>query len=154
MPLTPSGKIDRRALPARPGTRSDLEEAHIAPRDDLEKRLALIWERVLGLQSVGIRDSFFDLGGHSLLAVRLVWEIEKELGQRLPLVSFFHDPTIEYLASLLRQDVRSISWPTLVKIQADGPKPPLVCVYVWHGNADKRRLWTIRLNLNEGRPGN
>jgi len=135
LPLTPSGKIDRHALPARLGTRSDLEEAHIAPRDDIEKRLALIWERVLGLQSVGIRDSFFDLGGHSLLAVRLVWEIEKELGQRLPLVSFFHDPTIEYLASLLRQDVRSISWPTLVKIQADGPKPALVCVSMPNVNA-------------------
>jgi amino acid adenylation domain-containing protein len=128
LPLTPSGKIDRRALPARSGARPNLEEARIAPRDDLEKRLAQIWERVLGLQSVGIRDSFFDLGGHSLLAVRLVWEIEKELGQRLPLVSFFHDSTIEYHAGLLRQDVRSISWPTLVKIQADGPKAPLVCV--------------------------
>jgi amino acid adenylation domain-containing protein len=128
LPLTPSGKVDRRALPARSGERPDLEEAHIAPRDELEKRLAHIWERVLGLQSVGIRDSFFDLGGHSLLAVRLVWEIEKELGQRLPLVSFFHDSTIEYHAGLLRQDVRSISWPTFVKIQAGGPKPPLVCV--------------------------
>ena len=135
LPLTPSGKIDRRALPARPGTRPDLEEAHIPPRDDLEKRLAHIWERVLGLQSVGIRDSFFDLGGHSLLAVRLVWEIEKELGQRLPLVSFFHDSTIEYLAGLLRQDVRSISWPTLVKIQADGPKAPLFCVSMPNVNA-------------------
>ena len=135
LPLTPSGKIDRRALPARPGTRPDLEEAHVAPRDDLEKRLTHIWERVLGLQSVGIRDSFFDLGGHSLLAVRLVWEIEKELGQRLPLVSFFHDSTIEYLAGLLRQDVRSISWPTLVKIQADGPKAPLFCVSMPNVNA-------------------
>jgi thioesterase domain-containing protein/acyl carrier protein len=135
LPLTPSGKIDRRALPARSGTRPDLEEARIAPRDDLEKRLAHIWERVLGLQSVGIRDSFFDLGGHSLLAVRLVWEIEKELGQRLPLVSFFHDSTIEYLAGLLRQDVRSISWPTLVKIQADGPKAPLFCVSMPNVNA-------------------
>jgi amino acid adenylation domain-containing protein len=134
LPLTPSGKIDRRALPSRPGMRPDAEEA-VAPRDDLEKQLARIWERVLGLQSVGIRDSFFDLGGHSLLAVRLVWEIEKELGQKLPLVSFFHDSTIEYLAGLLRQDVRSISWPTLVKIQADGPKAPLVCVSMPNVNA-------------------
>jgi len=135
LPLTPSGKIDRRALPARPGMRAYQEEARIAPRDDLEKRLAQIWEKVLGLESVGIRDSFFDLGGHSLLAVRLVWEIEKELGQRLPLVSFFHDSTIEYLASLLRQGVKSISWPTLVKIQTDGSKAPLICVSMPNVNA-------------------
>ncbi len=134
-PLTPSGKIDRRALPAPPKTRPDLEEAHTAPRDDLETRLARIWERVLEVQSVGVRDNFFELGGHSLLAVRLVSEIEKELGQRLPLVSFFQGATIEYLARLLRQGVRSISWPTLVKIQADGPKAPLVCVSMPNVNA-------------------
>jgi aspartate racemase len=134
-PLTPSGKIDRRALPVPPETRPDLEEAHIAPRNDLERRLANIWERVLSVQSVGVRDNFFDLGGHSLLAVRLVWEIEKELGQRLPLVSFFQGATIEYHASLLRQDVRSISWPTLVKIQGDGSKTPLFCVSMPNVNA-------------------
>ncbi len=135
LPLTPSGKIDRRALPSQTGTRADLEEAHIAPRNDLERRLADIWERVLGVQSVGVQDNFFNLGGHSLLAVRLVWEIEKELGQRLPLVSFFQGATIEYHASLLRQDVRSISWPTLVKIQADGSKTPLFCVSMPNVNA-------------------
>lgn len=134
-PLTPSGKIDRRALPVPPETRPELEEAHIAPRDDLEARLARIWERVLEVKSVGVRDNFFELGGHSLLAVRLVSEIEKELGQRLPLVSFFQGATIEYLAGLLRQGVSSISWPTLVKIQTNGSKPPLVCVSMPNVNA-------------------
>ena len=134
-PLTPNGKIDRRALPVPPKTRPELEEAHIAPRDDLETRLARIWEKVLEVQSVGVRDNFFELGGHSLLAVRLVSEIEKELGQRLPLVSFFQGATIEYLASLLRQGVRSISWPTLVKIQPDGQKAPLFCVSMPNVNA-------------------
>ncbi|MEN3329445.1 MAG: hypothetical protein V7638_4252 [Acidobacteriota bacterium] len=134
-PLTPNGKIDRRALPVPPETRPELEEAHIAPRDDLETRLARIWERVLEVQSVGVRDNFFELGGHSLLAVRLVSEIEKELGQRLPLVSFFQGATIEYLAGLLRQGVSSISWPTLVKIQTDGSTAPLVCVSMPNVNA-------------------
>jgi aspartate racemase len=134
-PLTSNGKIDRRALPLPPETRPELEEAPIAPRDDLEARLARIWERVLEVKSVGVRDNFFDLGGHSLLAVRLVSEIEKELGQRLPLVSFFQGATIEYLAGLLRQDVRSISWPTLVEIQTGGSKAPLICVSMPNVNA-------------------
>jgi amino acid adenylation domain-containing protein len=135
LPLTPSGKIDRRALPQHDGTRPELEEAHVAPRDDLERRLANIWERLLGVQSVGVRDNFFNLGGHSLLAVRVVSEIEKETGQRLPLISFFQGPNIEYLASLLRQDVRSLSWPTLVEIQAGGPNVPLFCVSMPNVNA-------------------
>ena len=134
-PLSPNGKIDRRALPAPPETRPEMEEAHIAPRDDLETRLARIWERVLEVQSVGVRDNFFELGGHSLLAVRLFSEIEKELGQRLPLVSFFQGATIEYLAGLLRKGVSSISWPTLVKIQTDGSKAPLICVSMPNVNA-------------------
>lgn len=135
LPLTPSGKIDRRALPQPDGARPALEETHVAPRDDLERRLANIWERLLAVKSVGIRDNFFNLGGHSLLAVRVVSEIAKETGQRLPLVSFFQGPNIEYLASLLRQDVRSISWPTLVEIQAGGPNAPLFCVSIPNVNA-------------------
>lgn len=134
-PLTSSGKIDRRALLHAGGTSPQLEETHIAPRDDLEKQLATIWERLLGVQSVGIRDDFFHLGGHSLLAVRLVSEIQKVTGKRLPLVSFFQGANIEYLASLLRQDVRSLSWPTMVQIQTGGPNPPLFCVSMPNVNA-------------------
>jgi aspartate racemase len=135
LPLMASGKIDRRALPSPNGTRPELDEAHIAPRDDLERRLAGVFERVLEVQSVGIRDDFFDLGGHSLLAVRLVSEIEKEVGQRLPLVSFFQGANIESLASLLRQDLRSVSWPTLVEIQKGVKEVPLFCVSMPNVNA-------------------
>ena len=135
LPLTPSGKIDRRSLPAPDGARPELEDTRVAPRDDLEQRLARIWEKLLGVQSIGIRDNFFDLGGHSLLAVRLVSDIEKEVGQRIPLVSFFQGATIEYLAGLLRQDPRSLSWPTLIEIQTGGTKPPLFCVSTPNLNA-------------------
>ena len=148
-PLSANGKIDRRALPVPHETRQELEQPHIAPRDDLETRLAHIWERVLGVESVGVRDSFFDLGGHSLLAVRLVWEIEKEFGQRLPLVSFFHDSTIEYLAGLLRRGVSSISWPTLVKIQTEGSKAPLICVSMPNVNALGYRSLARYLGANQ-----
>jgi aspartate racemase len=149
LPRTPSGKIDRGALPHADGTRPDLEEAHIPPRDDLERRLANIWERLLGVQPIGIRDDFFHLGGHSLLAVRLVSEIQKETGQRLPLISFFQGPNIEYLASLLRQDVRSLSWPTLVEIQAGGPNPPLFCVSMPNVNALGYRSLARYLGKNQ-----
>jgi thioesterase domain-containing protein/acyl carrier protein len=134
LPITPAGKIDRHALPAPDGSRQ-VEEVHIAPRDDMERRLARIWEKLLGVQSVGVRDNFFDLGGHSLLAVQLVSEIEKEVGQRLPLVSLFQGANIESLANLLRQDVSSLSWPTLIEIQVGGPKVPLFCVSMPNVNA-------------------
>jgi len=149
LPLTPSGKIDRRSLPKPDRDRPELEAVHVAPRDDLEKRIAHIWEKLLGVQSVGIRDNFFDLGGHSLLAVRLVSEIEKEVGQRLPLVSFFQHASIEYLASLLRQDVRSLSWPTLVEIQAGGPNAPLFCVSMPNVNALGYRSLARYLGTNQ-----
>jgi thioesterase domain-containing protein/acyl carrier protein len=135
LPLMTSGKIDHRALPPLDGTRPELEEAHIAPRDVLERRLVHVFEKVLGVQSIGIRDNFFDLGGHSLLAVRLVAEIEKEFGQRLPLVSFFEGANVEYLASLLRQDVQSREWPTLIEIQGGGESVPLFCVSMPNVNA-------------------
>jgi aspartate racemase len=135
LPLTPNGKIDRGSLPLSDANRSEQEEAYIAPHDDLERRLVRIWEKLLGVEPVGIRDNFFDLGGHSLLAVRLVSEIEKEVGQRLPLASFFQGANIESLARLLREDVSSISWPTIVEIQPGGSNPPLFCVSMPNVNA-------------------
>ena len=135
LPLTPNGKLDTRALPLPNGNRQESEETHLAPRDDLERRLARIWERLLGVEAVGIRDNFFELGGHSLLAVRLVSEIEKEVGQRPPLASFFQGANIESLAQLLRQDVSALSWPTLVGIQLSGSNPPLFCVSMPNVNA-------------------
>lgn len=149
LPLAAGGKIDRLSLPA-PDVRAQFEEFHIAPRNDLELRLAHIWERLLGVQSVGIRDNFFDLGGHSLLAVRLVSEIEKELGQRLPLVSLFQGANIEYLAGLLRQDVDSLSWPTLVEIQSGGPNVPLFCVS--HPNVNALGYRSLARHLGPDQP--
>ena len=133
LPLTSNGKLDRKALPALERTRSNSESVFIAPRDDIEVQLARIWESVLGTQSVGVRDNFFDLGGHSLLAVRLFVEIEKTIGMRLPLAAIFHAPTIEQLAGILRQGEWSESQFTIwsnypssvVPFQPKGSKPPL-----------------------------
>ncbi len=127
LPLTPNGKIDRKALPE---PRPRLSDASIVsrPRNEIEFALTLIWERVLDVRPIGLEDNFFELGGHSLLAVRLMAEIEKEFGQKIPLVSLFQSATIEGLAGILQQGVVSISWPTVVELQRGGSKPPLFCV--------------------------
>jgi amino acid adenylation domain-containing protein len=101
LPLTPSGKVDRRALPAPEPGAGEPEPACLAPRTPLEELLAGIWRELLDVERVGVRDSFFDLGGHSLLAVRLMARIRRQCGRDLPLAALFAGPTIERLAALL-----------------------------------------------------
>ena len=117
-PLTPNGKIDRRALPAPEMTvaRRDLA----APRDPLEMTLAAIWQEVLGVSPVGINDNFFDLGGHSLLAVRLLARVERAFGQAVPLATILRGPTIEQMAALLRKANASAA-SALVPFQTAAP---------------------------------
>jgi amino acid adenylation domain-containing protein len=103
LPLTPNGKIDRSALASlaravQPPCRT--EES--APMDALGRRLARIWQLLLG-GPVGLEDNFFDLGGHSLLAVRLLAEIEQEFEVKLPVTSLFQAQTIQDLALTLRE---------------------------------------------------
>jgi pimeloyl-ACP methyl ester carboxylesterase len=106
------------------------EVSYIASRDELEHQLTQIWEEVLDIQPVGIRDNFFDLGGHSLLAVRLFAQIEKEIGKNLPLSVLLQAPTIEQLATVLREEEGANAWSPLVKIQAGNPdRIPLFCVH-------------------------
>ena len=129
LPLTPTGKVDRRSLPMPERTRVELERTFVAPRNRLESQLAKIWAEVLGVKAVGVRDNFFEMGGHSLLAVRLFAQIEKTLGKRLSLATLFQAPTVEQLASILRQQGWSASWSSLVAIQPYGSKPPFFWVH-------------------------
>ena len=129
LPVTPNGKVDRRALPAPDRSRPELEKAFVAPRDDLELQLAHIWEEVLGVRPVGARDNFFELGGHSLLAVRLFALIEKRLGKTLPLTTVFQGATVEHLAGILRQQPTPGPQSSLVAIQPGGSKRPLFLVH-------------------------
>jgi amino acid adenylation domain-containing protein/FkbH-like protein len=132
LPLTPNGKVDRKALPAPDRARPELEGGYIAPREQVEQKLATIWEEVLNVRPIGIHDKFFDLGGHSLLAVRLVAKIEKVFGRKLRLATIFQAPTIAQLAAVLREDVREsnlISKTSIVEIQAQGTRPPLFLVH-------------------------
>ena len=83
LPRTIGGKIDRRNLSATPLKMAERAYTHVAPRDDLEKRLIETWEDFLGVEPIGIRDDFFELGGDSLLAVRLFARIKSMLGKEL-----------------------------------------------------------------------
>lgn len=129
LPLTSNGKIDRRALPAPDTSCFNLKASFVSPRDTLELQLVQIWEEVLNVHPVGVRDNFFDLGGHSLLAITLMGRIQQKIGKNLPLPTLFQGATIEHLASSLRQQTDSPSWSTLIAIQPDGPKRPLFCVH-------------------------
>ncbi len=134
LPLSPNGKVDREALPAPEENRLVVEKGFVPPKDELEVRLTKIWEQLLGIHPVGIRDNFFDLGGHSLLAVRLFTQIEKLFGKNLPLATLFEAPTIERLAVLLRQKGWTPSWSSLVTLQPGGAKRPFFCVHALGGN--------------------
>jgi amino acid adenylation domain-containing protein len=129
MPLTPNGKTDRRALPAPDRESLAMKGAFVAPRDVLELELAHIWETVLGLDHVGVNSNFFELGGHSLMAVRLFASIEKRLGVRLPLAMLFRAPTIEQLASLMRETAAPVAHSSLVEIQRGDAAPPIFFVH-------------------------
>jgi amino acid adenylation domain-containing protein len=134
LPLTPNGKVDRRALPAPQAGGPGSEQAYAAPRTPREELLARIWATVLGMERVGIHDSFFDLGGHSLLAVRLFAALEKQSGRSLPLASLFRAPTIAKLADLLDTESEAPDWSPIVAIQPTGEAPPLFCIPGAGGN--------------------
>jgi amino acid adenylation domain-containing protein len=103
LPLTPSGKVDRKALPSPEPVRPEIARNYVAPRDPLEEQLAVLWTELLGLQQVGVYDHFFaDLGGHSLVATQLSSRLRNALQIQVPLRWIFEGPTICALAEKIR----------------------------------------------------
>ena len=100
LPRTPSGKIDRKALPAPDVKRPDLDVAFAAPTTAVQKTLANVWADLLGIDRVGIDDNFFDLGGNSLLSIQCVAQLEGH-GLKLPIVKLYQHPTIKACAAFL-----------------------------------------------------
>jgi amino acid adenylation domain-containing protein len=134
LPLTASGKVDRRALP-EPAPAVAPERAVAPPRDAIELRLVQLWEELLDVRPIGIQDDFFALGGHSLLALGVIGGVERLCGRKLPLSALLEAPTVERLAHLLRADApREISRSLLVPMAPRGARPPLFCVHPVGGN--------------------
>jgi amino acid adenylation domain-containing protein len=120
MPLTDHDKIDRTRLPVP----HDENHPRGRIRNALERRMLAIWEQVLRIDGIGLTDNFFELGGHSLLAIRLLANIEKTFGKRLPVSTFLKAQTVEEMAAVLGEDL-SLPTSSLVEMQRGGPRPPL-----------------------------
>ncbi len=123
MPLTATGKIDRKALPAPPPARPDLENPLVLPRNPLEELLAEIWQDVLKIGEIGIEDHFFELGGQSLLAMQVTARLNAALGRDLPMEVLFRYPTIAALAEQLMQESDSVGSSALVPADRSQPLP-------------------------------
>jgi amino acid adenylation domain-containing protein len=100
-PLTPNGKLDRRALPVPGGASYEADGPYVAPRSELEGVIADVWREALGVERVGVRDNFFNLGGHSLLLIRVNSRLREVLRMELPVVELFKYPTVSALAEHL-----------------------------------------------------
>lgn len=123
MPLSPNGKLDRRALPT-PDIRFRTGAGSVAPRDSLEAILLEKWQAALPVTNFGVTDNFFDLGGDSLNAVGLLVGIEKLIGREIPLSALLRGATIESMARLIREGAESIPDPIVMTIQpGDWPVP-------------------------------
>ncbi|MFZ5515903.1 MAG: amino acid adenylation domain-containing protein [Candidatus Zhuqueibacterota bacterium] len=97
-PLTPNGKIDKKSLPAPDQSRPELESAYVAPRNEIEEKLAALCGELLHVEKVGVHDNFFELGGHSLLATQFISHIREAFDVELPLRTLFESPTVAGLA--------------------------------------------------------
>ncbi|HEV2147026.1 MAG TPA: amino acid adenylation domain-containing protein [Longimicrobiaceae bacterium] len=136
LPLTASGKIDRRALPVTEAAGGSRE--HVAPRTPAEEVTAAIWADVLHRERVGATDDFFALGGHSLLATRVVSRIREAFGVELPLRAVFEASTLEGLAERVEAARRAgagLQAPPLLPVPRDGSPLPL--------SFAQQRLWFI-----------
>lgn len=129
LPLDAQGEIDLAALREPVRARGATSHPYVAPRDATEARVASIWSEVLGVEPIGVTDSFLDLGGYSSLAVTLLARLEDEFAWRLPLAALFEKPTVAHLAGLLRGDAATPEEVSLVPLRSSGAQAPLFCVH-------------------------
>jgi amino acid adenylation domain-containing protein len=130
-PLTPNGKVDRKALPTPGVEHFEAASDYVAPRNETERKLVKLWEEVLGISPISVTASFFELGGRSVLAARLFTKILRTFGTELPLSTLFRSSTIELLAKELEPS-EGQTYTTIIAIQPNGSESPFFCV---HGGA-------------------
>ena len=129
---------------------ADLARAPVSKlEDETSRQLTLIWQELLGVESIGLDQNYFDLGGDSVLAVHLFAQIEKSFKIKLPLATLFEAPTIRELAQVLRSEVPSSGWSPLVTIQPSGSRPPFFCIHGAGGNVLIYRELSQNLGSNQ-----
>jgi len=137
LPMTSSGKVDRRALPAPEAGHSDLEQEHLAPRSAVEEVLAQICAEVLGLKRISVRDNFFDRGCHSLLATKIISRVREAFQVELPLVAIFENPSIADLALRVESASQGEERLPLPPLEAAGRGPTIPLSFA------QERLWFL-----------
>ena len=137
MPLLPSGKVDRRRLPAPDASRAATADGYVAPRNTVEELVAGIWAELLGVERVGAEDNFFDLGGHSLLATRVVSLVREMFGVELPVRGLFEAPTVGGMARQILSEMREgrLEQPRRIELAPRGSELPL--------SFAQQRLWFL-----------
>ncbi|HEX3682181.1 MAG TPA: alpha/beta fold hydrolase, partial [Bryobacteraceae bacterium] len=137
LPLSPNGKLDRKALPAPEFGTFSLDQPYEAPRDALEVELCRLWEEALGIPCIGIRQNFFELGGYSLMAVALVNKIRRRLSVNIPVAVMFEAPTIAELAPILRrsgtQSSDNLAHNLVLPYRTKGTRAPFFCIHAASG---------------------
>ena len=143
LPLTPNGKVDRKALGVPTDDVRAVLDDYVAPRVSVEAEVAELWSAMLGVKQIGVHDDFFDLGGNSLMAMRMIAEIERIWGRRIPFQALLATPTVENVASVLMSAMRSDTDERgAVVLQEGGPGTPLAFV---HGDILGYGWYTRRL---------
>ena len=142
LPLTPNGKVDRRALPELSTSELLPGGQYVAPALPIHEQLVHLWEELLDVRPIGIRDNFFDLGGHSLLAANLITRIEDAFAQTIQPATFVADATIEHLANMLMWHEEPDTRSSLLTLQQDGAKRPF---FFLHGDYLRDPVWCVNL---------
>jgi natural product biosynthesis luciferase-like monooxygenase protein/amino acid adenylation domain-containing protein len=133
LPLTPGGKLDRKALPAPESFSLGNVGRYEAPQGELEELLSQAWAQVLGLERVGRHDSFFDLGGHSLLALQAMSRVGRQVGREVPLHLLFSNPTVAALARRIGELDRAEEFRNRVAVRTSGSGVPLFIIHAGDG---------------------
>ena len=117
LPLTPAGKIDRKALPLPANAARNADVAYIAPRDEMERTIAAVWRDFLGVERMGIHDNFFDHGGHSLVLLQVQSKLREVLQREIPIITMFEYPTISSLSQHLNST--AAEQPSFLKVRRE-----------------------------------
>ncbi len=131
LPTTPTGKLNRKALPEIEAGAFQTAQTVVAPRDEVDFQIIQMWEGILTARPIGIQDNFFEIGGHSISALQLLSIVEKEFDRKISAVDFFQSPTVEFLSSLIREEPDKTvqrNWSPLATLHKDGEKTPFFCI--------------------------